>query len=339
MLTGMTKHFWIAIPANSPELAGIAVEAGATGLVIDPDQAEAMHRLVRIPLIAERAAPKVDRVIGRDVDRLRIDNEAEEERVTPGRLTIIEPAEWTIIPLENLLSRGAEVIQTVRTPEEAETALTTMEHGAAGILLVDADATTIRAVGDAVTHLTTPPISLEPARIVTIEPAGLGDRSCIDTVGLFSPSEGLLIGDYAHAQFLVHSENIATEHCAARPFRVNAGAVHGYVRQPGDRTRYLGEVSSGDEVLVASATGQTRRVSVGRNKIERRPLLHVVAETTSDTRISAMLQNAETIHLVDPDGQPLSITTLMPGTTVLANTSAIIGRHFGRAIEESIREQ
>jgi len=334
-----SKQFWVSIPAENPELAAIAIEAGATALVVPPELATSLQQQARTILIADRDADGVDRVIGRDIDRLRIDTEADEEQVAPDRLTIIEPAQWTIIPLENLLSRGAKVIQTVHTPQEAQIALTTMEHGAAGILLVDADATTTRATGKAVTALSSPGVSLQPARIVTIEPAGIGDRSCIDTVGLFTPGEGLLIGDYAHAQFLVHSENITTEHCAARPFRVNAGAVHGYVRQPGDRTRYLGEVRSGDEVLVTSATGETRKVSVGRNKIERRPLLHVVAESGDGTQVSAMLQNAETIHLVEADGTAKSITALQPGDNVLVATTAIVGRHFGRAIEESIREQ
>ena len=335
----MVKHFWVSIPTGKPELAGVAIEAGATALLVPPELATPLKQQARTTLVANRDTAGVDWVIGRDIDRRRIDTEADEERVAPDRLTIIEPAEWTIIPLENLLSRGAQVIQTVHDPREAQIALTTMEHGAAGILLVDADAATIRAVGQAVAELSSPTVALQPARIARIEPAGLGDRSCIDTVGLFAPGEGLLIGDYAHAQFLVHSENVSTEHCAARPFRVNAGAVHGYVRQPGDRTRYLGEVGSGDEVLATSASGETRRISVGRNKIERRPLLHVVAETDDGTRISAMLQNAETIHLVAPDGQPGRITTLQPGDTILVATTAIVGRLFGRAVEESIREQ
>lgn len=335
----MSKHFWVQIPAKHPERAGVAIEAGATGLLVDPDQAEAIGRQARIPLLAEHDAPGVSQVIGRDVDRIRIATEADEERVDPTRLTILDPADWTIIPLENLLSRGAHVIQTVRTAAEARTALTTMEHGAAGILLTGADGDTIRAVGETVAALATPPVTLTSARIRSIEPAGLGDRGCLDTIGLFAPGEGLLIGDYAHAQFLVHSENLVTEHCAARPFRVNAGAVHGYVRLPNDRTRYLGEVRSGDEVLVVGADGQTRRIGVGRNKIERRPMLHVLAETEDGTRISAMLQNAETICLVSPDGESSRITELQPDDVILTAISPVVGRHFGRAIEESIREQ
>jgi len=335
----MSKQFWVQIPSTKPELAGVAIEAGATGLLVDAAQAETIGRQARIPLMSEQAAPGVSQVIGQDIDRIRIATEADEERVDPARLAILDPAEWTIIPLENLLSRGAQVIQTVRTTEEARTALTTMEHGAAGILLIDANSETIRAVGAVVATLATPPIELTAARICSIEPAGLGDRGCLDTIGLFAPGEGMLIGDYAHAQFLVHSENLITEHCAARPFRVNAGAVHGYVRLPDDRTRYLGEVRSGDEVLVVGSDGHTRRIGVGRNKIERRPMLHVLAETEDGTRISAILQNAETICLVAPDGHPRRITELQPGDSILTATSPIVGRHFGRAIEESIREQ
>lgn len=331
----MKKRFWVSIAPFEPERVSAAIEAGAEAVVVPPGTNDQVKQLGRIITVSDDGDWQWDR----DVSRARIDSEADETHVDPHRLTVLDPAEWTIIPLENLLSRGAQVIQTVRTAQEARTALTTMEHGAAGILLIDANPETIRAVGAVVSELATPPVELTTARICSIEPAGLGDRGCLDTIGLFAPGEGLLIGDYAHAQFLVHSENLITEHCAARPFRVNAGAVHGYVRLPDDRTRYLGEVRSGDEVLVVGSDGHTRRIGVGRNKIERRPMLHVLAETENGTRISAMLQNAETICLVAPDGQPRRITELQPGDAILTATSPIVGRHFGRAIEESIREQ
>ncbi len=49
--------------------------------------------------------------------------------------------------------------------------------------------------------------------------------------------------------------------------------VHSYVAAPGGRTRYLSELASGEEVLVADAAGRTRTALVGRVKVERRPLV------------------------------------------------------------------
>ncbi|MEZ4567618.1 MAG: 3-dehydroquinate synthase II [Desulfobacterales bacterium] len=42
---------------------------------------------------------------------------------------------------------------------------------------------------------------------------------------------------------------------AARPFRVNAGAVRAYTRVPGSRTRYLSELAAGDPVLIIDFKG------------------------------------------------------------------------------------
>lgn len=47
---------------------------------------------------------------------------------------------------------------------------------------------------------------------------------------MLRPGEGLLVGSYAAGLLLVHSEVEDTGYINARPFRVNAGAVHSYVR-------------------------------------------------------------------------------------------------------------
>ena len=48
------------------------------------------------------------------------------------------------------------------------------------------------------------------------------------------PGEGMLVGNFARALFLVHSECAESSYIASRPFRVNAGPVHAYaqVQQP-----------------------------------------------------------------------------------------------------------
>ena len=50
-------------------------------------------------------------------------------------------------------------------------------------------------------------------------------RVCVDTASLLAPGEGLLVGSFARALFLVHSECAQSAYISSRPFRVNAGPV------------------------------------------------------------------------------------------------------------------
>ena len=54
--------------------------------------------------------------------------------------------------------------------------------------------------------------------------------------------------------------------------------------------------------------------------------------------ISLVLQNAETIRLVTPDGQAVSATTLKPGDKVLGHIETA-GRHFGMQVDETLIEK
>ncbi len=324
----LRKHIWIE-PADEAA-ARAAREAGATAVVLPAGSDTA-----DLP----RVGPDGDLREGRDFDRYRIEREADEESVRRDRLAVIEPAEWTIIPAENLIARGIDVIQVVETAEQAKLALTIMEQGVAGIWLRHADIATIEALGRVLAELDPAPVELTNARITTITPVGMGDRSCLDLIGELVPGEGLLVGSFNHARFLVHSENVDNPHCAARPFRVNAGAIHGYVVTPGDRVRYLAEMASGDPALVVGADGRTRTLAVGRNKIERRPMVQVEAIDDDGNRISAILQHAETIRLVTPVGQAVSVLDLAPGDRVRASLVERGGRHFGHRVEETIDER
>lgn len=51
-------------------------------------------------------------------------------------------------------------------------------------------------------------------------------RVCVDTASLLRPGEGLLVGNFARAMFLVHSECAQSAYISSRPFRVNAGPVN-----------------------------------------------------------------------------------------------------------------
>lgn len=322
------KHIWIE-PAD-PALADTAAGAGATALVLPEGRDTA-----GLP----RVGPEGDFREGRDFERYRIEREADEEAVRRDRLAVIEPADWSVIPAENLIARGVDVIQVVDDAEQAKLALTVMEQGVAGIWLRDADAGSIEALGRVLDELHPSPVELTEARITAITPVGMGDRSCLDLIGELAPGEGLLVGSFNHARFLIHSENVDNPHCAARPFRVNAGAIHGYVVTPGDRIRYLAEMASGDPALVVAADGRTRTLAVGRNKIERRPMLQVEAVDDEGNTISAILQHAETIRLVNTQGEAVSVLDLAPGDRVRVSLAERGGRHFGRRVSETILER
>ncbi len=322
------KHIWIE-PTDA-DLAGAAADAGATALVLPAGQDTA-----GLP----RVGAGGDFEDGRDFERYRIECEADEAAVRRDRLAVVEPAEWTIIPAENLIARGAQVIQVVDDAEQAKLALTIMEQGVAGIWLRHADAETIGAMGRMLAELAPSPVGLTDARITRISPVGMGDRSCLDLIGELAPGEGLLVGSFNHARFLIHSENVDNPHCAARPFRVNAGAIHGYVVTPGDRVRYLAEMASGDPALVVAADGRTRTLALGRNKIERRPMVQIEAVDEDGNRFSAILQHAETIRLVSPEGRAVSVLDLNLGDRVRVSLAEHGGRHFGRRVDETINER
>jgi len=329
------KRFWVVIDPVDSELVTAAIEAGADALVVPNGTSESVHRLGRISTIADDG----DLVWGRDVLRVRIESREDEAKVNGHLPTVIENSDWTIIPLENLISRvTGNLIQTVHSAEEAKIALQVMERGADGILLQSRDPAEIRRCGTLIAHSAMDRVVLEAVRIVSLKPVAMSDRCCIDTTSILPPGEGLLVGNAASAMFLVHNENIDSPYAAARPFRVNAGAVHAYVCLPGNRTRYLSELTTGDELLACNPEGETRIVAVGRNKIERRPMLLVTAESESGRQVSLVLQNAETVRLTTPEGKPTPVTVLKAGDAVLACFGNSSGRHFGQEIEETIHE-
>jgi 3-dehydroquinate synthase II len=63
----------------------------------------------------------------------------------------------------------------------------------------------------------------------------------------------------------------------------------------------------------------------------------VVAEVAG-RRASVILQNAETIRLVQPKGKSISVASLRKGTEVLVHCEGG-GRHFGMKIEETLQEK
>jgi 3-dehydroquinate synthase II len=118
---------------------------------------------------------------------------------------------------------------------------------------------------------------------------------------------------------------------------VNAGAVHAYTLGPDGKTKYLADLKAGDEVLVVDYTGKSQLAYLGRNKIEKRPMILIEAQTEG-IPISLVLQNAETIRLVSPDGKAVSISNLKVGDKVLGHVEKG-GRHFGMKVDETLVER
>jgi 3-dehydroquinate synthase II len=249
--------------------------------------------------------------------------------------------DWTVIPLENIIAdlqkEDVKLIAAVSDYDEAKVALETLEYGTDGVLLCPRDTSQIRKVSELIERIDSESYQMKPATVTRVEAVGSGDRVCVDTCSMMSPGEGMLIGSYSRGMFLVHSESLESEYVASRPFRVNAGPVHAYVMTPGNRTRYLSEIETGDEVLTVDKEGNTKTTVVGRVKIEKRPLMLIEAEYEGVV-LRTILQNAETIRLVGEDGKPISVADLKKGDKVMVYLDES-ARHFGMAIDETIIEK
>jgi len=58
-----------------------------------------------------------------------------------------------------------------------------------------------------------------------------------------------------------------------------------------------------------------------------------------DTKAVIILQNAETVRLSSPTGEPQSVSEIGEGQRILLHVSRSNARHMGMAIEETIIEK
>jgi 3-dehydroquinate synthase II len=253
--------------------------------------------------------------------------------------TLVAAEDWTIIPLENLIARVGDettLVAGVETAEEAETAFETLEIGADAVLLDSDDPDAIRETVAARDQAERESLDLDFAEVVEIERAGSADRVCVDTGSMLADDEGMLVGSMARGLVFVHAETAESPYVASRPFRVNAGAVHAYVRTPEGGTMYLSGLGSGDEVQVVDTAGDTREAVVGRVKIEQRPMFRIALDHDGD-RVETLLQNAETIKVHTRDGRT-AVTDLEAGDELLLYYEDT-ARHFGEAVDEQLIEK
>jgi len=324
------KEFWYWAEEYDKKLITSAIEAGAKAIILnDPDKEEEVKKLGRIEVFKE----------GRDFEYVLIKSKEDEERAgkyPPNVKVVVETTDWTIIPLENLIAQREELYAVVKNEEEARTAIKILEKGVKGVVLKSKDINVIKKVGK-VLEEEEETLPFVVVKITKILPLGLGDRVCVDTTSLLNRGEGMLVGNSSGGMFLVHAETEENPYVASRPFRVNAGAVHMYIRLPNNKTKYLCELKAGDEVMVYDYKGRGRVAYVGRAKVERRPML-LVEGKADNKKISAVLQNAETIRLTRPDCTPISVAGLKEGDEVLGYIESE-GRHFGMKVEETIIEK
>jgi len=247
---------------------------------------------------------------------------------------IVEVKDWKIIPLENIIAKlhkiNTKIFAIANTPEEVRKMFSILEVGVDGVIF---NTGSINEVREAMLYLGTRSFDLRPAKIIEIKEVGDGERVCVDTASMLHKGEGMLIGSRSNFLFLVHNESVGSSFTSPRPFRVNAGAVHCYTLSPDGTTNYLSEVETGSEVLIINSKGKARRVTVGRSKIERRPMLMIKASVGGEIG-GIISQDAETIRFVKPNGQLVSVTHLKKGDTVMVHAKSATGRHFGMEVSD-----
>ena len=330
------KKLWVnAIPYNK-QIVIAALESGAEAVILPDGDSSKVRQFGKIKTVEKNGDIRPDG----DVEFVDISCKADEDKaaVVPGeKIVVLRMLDWTIIPIENLLARrGKNIMVQVENSKQAKLMTEILEKGVDGVVLNTTDVNEIKKTAEII-HGISEKISLVTATITSTKQLGMGDRSCLDTCTQMTLGEGMLIGNTASGFFLVHSESIDNPYVASRPFRVNAGAVHAYTLVTGGKTKYLADLKAGDEVMLVDFQGKTQTAYLGRNKIEKRPMMLIEAEAEGQP-ISLVMQNAETIRLVSPEGKAVSITTLKASDKVLAHIEKS-GRHFGMKVDETLIER
>lgn len=325
----MPAIYFKASPFSKEEVT-LALESGVDGLLVPADKVELVAGLARCTVLPLEDVPCVPL-------QAKEDETVYLEKSRQGLCTLARG--WEIIPIENLLAQSDAVYTEVGSLEEAVLASGILERGVTGLVVLPEAITELKTIVSQC-KLSLASEQLVEGVVTSVTQVGLGHRVCCDTISMLHRGQGMLVGNSSDFTFLVHAETEQNEYVAARPFRINAGAVHAYTRLPHDRTCYLEELRAGSEVQIVESTGKTLITTVGRVKIEVRPMLLVKASVQTEDgekQGAVFLQNAETIRLTAPGGIPISVVNLKPGDKVLCRIDEA-GRHFGMRIKEEIAE-
>ncbi|MHA1339400.1 MAG: 3-dehydroquinate synthase II [Promethearchaeota archaeon] len=268
---------------------------------------------------------------------------------------IVKALDWTIIPFENLIAELSEedilLYADVDSIKDAKTLLKTLEKGVDGIIFRPSSANDIIEMKSLTGG--TLKIELTEGEVIDLKDIPKADRVCVDTTSILHEGEGMLVGSTAKGFVLVHAEVFESEFVNSRPFRVNAGDVSAYILVPSfdesgnlkTRTNYLSELKAGDDVIICDINGNLRIVSVGRVKIETRPMILIKLEakmpnSNEKVPINVILQNAETIRIVKAGekSKAMSVVDLKRGNKILVALGPG-ATHFGTSIKETIIEK
>ncbi|MEW1829972.1 3-dehydroquinate synthase II [Streptomyces sp. NPDC088196] len=250
--------------------------------------------------------------------------------------TVVQFKDPTKIPLEIVIAAAdrspGQLICRADDLEEARVIVDVLEKGSEGILFAPRDANDVFELVELL-RVKTPDLDLTTLTVESTEHLGLGDRVCIDTCTHFEKDEGMLVGSYAHGFILCVSETHPLPYMPTRPFRINAGALHSYVFGQDNRTNYLSELKAGSAVLAVGADGRTRRIVVGRIKLESRPLLSITAVSPEGVQVNLIVQDDWHVRVLGPGAAVLNVTELKKGDQVLGHV-ATDKRHVGWPVGE-----
>jgi 3-amino-4-hydroxybenzoic acid synthase len=359
------KFAWIDVRSASPEhraaIVDAALHARVDGIVSDdPTLLATLPATVKRILVGAQAEDD-DLIVLHDVTDqdaladLRTRHQAGDKNIA-GRVNVIDDSTLTLacatatdlpytlvefkdptkIPLEIVIAAAdrapGQLVCKADDLEEAKVIIDVLEKGSEGVLVAPATANDVFELIE-ILRVKTPDLDLTTLTVDRIEHLGLGDRVCIDTTSHFEKDEGMLIGSYAHGFILCVSETHPLPYMPTRPFRINAGALHSYAFGQDNRTNYLSELKAGHPVLAVGADGRTRRITVGRIKLESRPLLSIHATSPEGVEVNLIVQDDWHVRVLGPGAKVLNVTELKKGDQVLGHI-ATEKRHVGWPVGE-----
>ena len=108
------RKIWVKVDPWDKDIVTTALEGGADGIMVPPGYSDKVKTLGRIETISEDG----DLKLGEDVIIFNVKSGADEEEIvalTRSKLVVLQCSDWTVIPLENLIAKGAKVIAQVNT--------------------------------------------------------------------------------------------------------------------------------------------------------------------------------------------------------------------------------
>ena len=134
------RKIWVNIDPWDKKLVTTALEGGANGIMVPKGYTEKVKELGKVPTISEDG----DLVLGKDVVFYKIKSGEDEKEIVDINRTkqvILQCEDWTIIPLENLIAKGVDVIAQVHNLVEAQTAFGILEKGVNHIRIIPYEVT------------------------------------------------------------------------------------------------------------------------------------------------------------------------------------------------------